>query len=58
LAVGEPDAGHPPRAVASGATYVKLNDEMIYLWRAVEQKGEVLESYVSGSRTRRPRSPL
>jgi putative transposase len=27
--------------------YVKLNGEMVYLWRAVDQAGEVLESYVT-----------
>jgi putative transposase len=25
--------------------YVKLNGEMVYLWRAVDQEGEVLESF-------------
>lgn len=30
--------------------YVKLNGEMVYLWRAVDQEGEVLESYVSKTR--------
>jgi transposase-like protein len=30
--------------------YVKLNGEMIYLWRAVDHEGEVLESYVTKSR--------
>jgi putative transposase len=30
--------------------YVKLNGEMIYLWRAVDHEGEVLESYVSKTR--------
>jgi putative transposase len=24
--------------------YVKLNGEMVYLWRAVDQEGEILES--------------
>ena len=27
--------------------YVKLNGEMVYLWRAVDHEGEVLESYVT-----------
>lgn len=27
--------------------YVKINGEMHYLWRAVDQKGEVLESFAS-----------
>jgi putative transposase len=31
-------------------TYVKLNREMVYLWRAVDQKGKILESYVTKSR--------
>jgi len=30
--------------------YVKLNDEMVYLWRAVDHEGEVLESYVTRTR--------
>jgi putative transposase len=30
--------------------YVKLNGEKIYLWRAVDHEGEVLESYVTRSR--------
>jgi putative transposase len=29
--------------------YVKLNGEMVYLWRAVDHEGEVLESYVTKS---------
>ena len=27
--------------------YVRVNGEMVYLWRAVDQEGEVLESYVT-----------
>jgi putative transposase len=27
--------------------YVKLNGEMVYLWRAVDQEGEILESFVN-----------
>lgn len=27
--------------------YVKINGEMVYLWRAVDQEGEILESYVT-----------
>jgi putative transposase len=27
--------------------YVKLNSEMVYLWRAVDHEGEVLESYAT-----------
>jgi putative transposase len=30
--------------------YVKINGEMHYRWRAVDQEGEVLESYVTGTR--------
>ena len=30
--------------------YVKLNGEMVYLWRAVDLEGEVLESYVTKKR--------
>ena len=30
--------------------YVKLNGEMVYLWRAVDHEGEILESYVTKSR--------
>ncbi len=30
--------------------YVRANGEMVYLWRAVDQEGEVLESYVSRTR--------
>ena len=30
--------------------YVKLNGEMVYLWRAVDQEGEVLESYITKTR--------
>ena len=30
--------------------YVKLNGEMVYLWRAVDQEGKVLESYVTRTR--------
>jgi putative transposase len=30
--------------------YVKLNGEMVYLWRAVDHEGEVLESYVTKTR--------
>jgi putative transposase len=30
--------------------YVKINGEMRYLWRAVDQEGEVLESYVTKTR--------
>jgi putative transposase len=30
--------------------YVKLNGEMVYLWRAVDQESEVLESFVTKTR--------
>jgi putative transposase len=30
--------------------YVKINGEMRYLWRAIDQEGEVLESYVTTTR--------
>jgi putative transposase len=30
--------------------YVKLNGEMVYLWRAVDQEGEILESYITERR--------
>jgi putative transposase len=30
--------------------YVKLDGEMVYLWRAVDHEGEVLESYVTRTR--------
>ena len=30
--------------------YVKINGEMVYLWRAVDQEGEILESFVTKKR--------
>ena len=30
--------------------YVKLNGEMVYLWRAVDQEGEIFESFVTKKR--------
>ncbi|MXP08944.1 IS6 family transposase [Pseudoblastomonas halimionae] len=36
--------------------YVKINGEMHYLWRAVDQEGEILESYVT--KTRDKKAPL
>ncbi|MFT4028122.1 MAG: IS6 family transposase [Novosphingobium sp.] len=30
--------------------YVKLNGEMVYLWRAVDQEGEILENYITKTR--------
>lgn len=32
--------------------YVRLNGEMVYLWRAVDQEGEVLESFVTRTRNK------
>ena len=29
--------------------YVKFNGEMVYLWRAVDQEGEILESFITKS---------
>ncbi len=31
-------------------TYVKLNGEVVYLWRAVDHEGEILKSYVTKKR--------
>jgi putative transposase len=33
--------------------YVKLNGEMVYLWRAVDHEGEVLEGYVTKTRDKK-----
>jgi putative transposase len=33
--------------------YVKLNGEMVYLWRAVDHKGEILESYITKTRDKK-----
>ncbi len=33
--------------------YVKINGEMHYLWRVVDQEGEVLESYVTKTRDKK-----
>ena len=38
------DGREPKAGVAN------LNGEMVYLWRAVDQEGEVLESYVTRTR--------
>ena len=32
--------------------YVKLNGEMVYLWRAVDHEGEILESFVTKERNK------
>ena len=29
---------------------MNLNGEMVYLWRAVDQEGEILESYITKTR--------
>lgn len=33
--------------------YVKLNGEMVYLWRAVDHEGEILESFVTRTRDKK-----
>jgi putative transposase len=33
--------------------YVKINGEMHYLWRAIDQEGEILESYVTKARDKK-----
>nr|WP_298932125.1 IS6 family transposase [uncultured Erythrobacter sp.] len=33
--------------------YVKINGELHYLWRAVDQEGEILESYVTKKRDKK-----
>ena len=30
--------------------YVKLNGELVYLWRAVDHEGEILESFITKTR--------
>ena len=37
--------------------YGKINGEMHYLWRAVDQEGEVLQSYVTKTRDKGLLSP-
>jgi len=34
--------------------YVKLNGEMVYLWRAVDHEGEILETFVTKTRDKKP----
>ena len=34
-------------------TYVKLSGEMVYLWRAVDHEGEILESFVTKTRDKK-----
>lgn len=38
--------------------FVKINGKQHYLWRAVDQEGEILESYVTKTREKRRLSPL
>jgi putative transposase len=38
-----------------GEVYAKINGKMRYLWRAIDHKGEVLESFAKGTATRPPR---
>src|SRR6201985_3423734 len=33
--------------------YVKLNGEMVYLWREVDHEGEILESYITKTRDKK-----
>jgi putative transposase len=33
--------------------YVKINGEMVYLWRAVDHEGEILEIYVTKTRDKK-----
>jgi hypothetical protein len=40
-------------AVAPGRSFVKINGETHYPWRAVDYEGEVLESYVTKRRDRK-----
>jgi putative transposase len=37
-----------------GERYVKVNGEMVYLWRAVDEEGEVLDSFVTKTRDKAP----
>nr|WP_241233740.1 DDE-type integrase/transposase/recombinase [Altericroceibacterium xinjiangense] len=38
--------------------YVRLNGKMVYLWRAVDHEGEVLESYVTKTRDKAAALPF
>jgi hypothetical protein len=40
-------------AVAFGRGFVRINGEQHYLWRAVDQEDEVLESFVTKRRDRK-----
>jgi len=43
-AAGQPHARVPSLAVAFGRDLMKLNDELIYLWRAVDHEGGCMKS--------------
>ncbi|WP_294337432.1 DDE-type integrase/transposase/recombinase [uncultured Sphingomonas sp.] len=47
---GQPDAWLSSWQWHLDEMYVKLNGEMVYLWRTVDHKGEILESYISKTR--------
>ena len=49
-AADQPDAGLPALRWHLDEMYVKLNGEMIHLWRAVDHEDEILESYVTKTR--------
>ena len=49
-AADQPDARVSPVEWHLDEMYVKLGGEMVYLWRAVDQEGEILESYVTKTR--------
>ena len=38
--------------------HVKLNSGVVYLWRAADHEGEVLESHITGTRASQQLSPL
>ncbi|MEO5708092.1 MAG: DDE-type integrase/transposase/recombinase, partial [Alteraurantiacibacter sp.] len=40
-------------AIGADGEHVKVNGEMHYLWRAVDQEGEVLERYVTRTRDKK-----
>jgi putative transposase len=42
-----------PRATRQ--VYLKIDGRMVYLWRAVDAKGEVLDVLVQSTRTSTPR---
>ncbi len=47
---GEPDARVRHWIWHADEVYVRINEEMHYLWRAVDHEGEILESYVTKTR--------